>query len=172
MRRPLSAVIAAACGVIGLVVLKTPHGDVLPDSGVAAPDPGDPDASADAATPAPGATATTGGVLRPAPTGEPAPEETTGTTPDQPTTRTVVGSREAAADHGYVQVEITMAGSELTDITLLEVTTSPKKAVRDAPGILIEEALEAQSADIDNVSGATYTSEAFKDSLRSALAGA
>ncbi|MFG2029387.1 FMN-binding protein [Streptomyces sp. NPDC048825] len=34
---------------------------------------------------------------------------------------------------------------------------------------LNQETLEAQSADIDTVSGATYTSEGYKQSLQSAL---
>jgi uncharacterized protein with FMN-binding domain len=35
--------------------------------------------------------------------------------------------------------------------------------------ILQQEALAAQSAQIDTVSGATYTSESYKESLQSAL---
>jgi hypothetical protein len=163
----LSAVIAAAFGVIGLVGLKIPYGDargaevtapslVHPSPSVA----GRPTLSPDAAP-----TANPG----PDPSRPPSPGSGPETSPAVPATRTVAGSREPAADYGHVQVRITMVGSELTDITVLEVTSSPKKAVREAPTILIEEALAAQSADIDNVSGATYTSEAFKESLRSAL---
>ena len=160
MRRPLSAVIAAAFGVIGLVGLKIPHGDVR-SADVAAPGQVDPTAGGQATPPSPGVTS------GPAPS--PSPDPAPGPSTAGPPSRTVTGSREAAADYGYVQVQITVAGSELTGITLLEVTDSPKKQVRDAPAILVEEALAAQSADIDNVSGATYTSEAFKQSLSSAL---
>ena len=35
--------------------------------------------------------------------------------------------------------------------------------------ILHSEALQAQSAQIDTVSGATYTSEAYRESLQSAI---
>jgi uncharacterized protein with FMN-binding domain len=162
----LSAVIAAAVGVIGLVGLKIPYSDVR-DPDLAAPGPVDPSPIADPPTRSPGATpeATSG----PDPSRQPSPGPATQTTPAEPETRSVAGSREPAADYGYVQVQVTMDGSRLTEIILLEVTSSPRKAVREAPAILIEEALAAQSADIDNVSGATYTSEAFKQSLRSAL---
>ena len=34
---------------------------------------------------------------------------------------------------------------------------------------LIQEALTAQSADVDTVSGATYTSNSYRDSLQSAI---
>jgi uncharacterized protein with FMN-binding domain len=69
-------------------------------------------------------------------------------------------------------VKIEMTGTRLTDIIMLEVTSEPNGAARRAPTTLIQEALSAQSADIANVSRATYTSEAFKASLRNALARA
>jgi uncharacterized protein with FMN-binding domain len=163
----LSAVIAAAVGVIGLVGLKIPYSDVR-DPDLAAPGPVEPSPTTDR-PPTPAPDATPEGTSGPDPSRQPSPGPATQTTPAEPETRTVAGSREPAADYGYVQVQVTIDGSRLTEIILLEVTSSPRKAVREAPAILIEEALAAQSADIDNVSGATYTSEAFKESLRSAL---
>jgi hypothetical protein len=148
-----------AFGVVGLVGLKIPHGDV-----------GDRDAIGPAPVePSP----TVGDRSRPSATAgtdpDPSPPPGSAAEPTGPVTRTITGSREAAGDYGYVQVRITMVGSEMTEIILLEVTDSPKRAVRQAPEILIEEALAAQSADIEDVSGATYTSGAFKLSLESAL---
>lgn len=152
MRRPVSVTIAAAVGVVGLVGLKLPYGDVR-DAALAPPTQVGHGRLGVPVTPGTGPS--------------PGPSD-----PPELTTRTVTGSRVAAGDYGYVQVQVTLAGPEVTEITFLEVATSPKRQVREAPGTLVQEALAAQSADIDNVSGATYTSEAFKESLRSALAGA
>lgn len=73
---------------------------------------------------------------------------------------------------GAVQVQVTVSGGTITDVTALHLTDKEGKSVsisnRAAP-ILREEALAAQSAAIANVSGATYTSDAYISSLQSAL---
>jgi uncharacterized protein with FMN-binding domain len=73
---------------------------------------------------------------------------------------------------GPVQVRFTVSGRKITDITVL---ASPDGNHRDveineyALPILRQEALQAQSADIQAVSGATVTSEGYKESLQAAL---
>jgi uncharacterized protein with FMN-binding domain len=73
---------------------------------------------------------------------------------------------------GPVQVTITVAGSKITDVA---VPTYPNGNHRDqeinayALPILTQETLSAQSADIDTVSGATVTSDGYKESLQAAL---
>jgi uncharacterized protein with FMN-binding domain len=73
---------------------------------------------------------------------------------------------------GPVQVRITLKNGKLTDVTAV---TYPNGNPRDqeinsyAIPRLRSEALEAQSANIDTVSGATYTSEGYRQSLQSAL---
>ncbi|MFF5499026.1 FMN-binding protein [Streptomyces aquilus] len=73
---------------------------------------------------------------------------------------------------GPVQVRITIKGGRLTDVTAV---ASPSDNPRDqeinsyALPRLRTEALQAQSADIDTVSGATYTSDGYRQSLQSAL---
>ncbi|WP_410574749.1 FMN-binding protein [Amycolatopsis sp. cmx-4-61] len=79
-----------------------------------------------------------------------------------------------AADtrYGPVQVRITVAGGRITDAHAVQV---PQKSGRDvrinsaAVPVLIQETLQAQSARIDTVSGATYTSEGYQQSLQSAI---
>jgi uncharacterized protein with FMN-binding domain len=73
---------------------------------------------------------------------------------------------------GPVQVRITVAGGRITEVAA---PTSPADDPADA-GItkgalptLREQVLTAQSAAIDGVSGATFTSEAYKQSLQAAL---
>ncbi|MEV8507142.1 FMN-binding protein [Actinoplanes sp. NPDC051475] len=73
---------------------------------------------------------------------------------------------------GPVQVSITVSGGKVTEVT---VPVYPTDNHRDqeingyALPILRQEALAAQSADIDAVSGATVTSDGYKQSLQAAL---
>ncbi|WP_277441035.1 FMN-binding protein [Streptomyces sp. SPB162] len=73
---------------------------------------------------------------------------------------------------GPVQVRVTLSGAKITAVTVLQV---PDENGRDqeitdfSVPQLTQEALDAQSADIDTVSGATYTSEGYISSLQSAL---
>lgn len=73
---------------------------------------------------------------------------------------------------GGVQVQVTIAGGQITDVTPLQLTDRGGLSVmisnRAAP-ILRQEVLAAQSARVSNVSGATYTTEAYLMSLQSAL---
>jgi len=72
---------------------------------------------------------------------------------------------------GPVQVAVTVSGSELVDIAALELPSGGRSSQisRFVEPILRSEALQAQSANIDGVSGATYTSTAYAQSLQSAL---
>ncbi|WP_433615827.1 FMN-binding protein [Dactylosporangium sp. CA-139114] len=78
----------------------------------------------------------------------------------------------ASTRWGPVQVRITVEGGRITDV---EAVTYPTANRRDqqinayALPRLRTEALQAQSADIDSVSGATVTSEGYKTSLQAAL---
>jgi uncharacterized protein with FMN-binding domain len=86
-------------------------------------------------------------------------------------TRTLTGDT-VRTRYGPVQVRVTLKDGRLTDVTAL---ASPADSPRDrqissyAVPQLTREALTAQSADIDTVSGATYTSEGYRRSLQSAL---
>ena len=80
----------------------------------------------------------------------------------------------SAADtrFGPVQVQITVSGGVVTDV---QVPVYPSENGRDqqinsrAVPILVKETLAAQSAEIDMVSGATYTSTGYRTSLQAAL---
>ena len=78
----------------------------------------------------------------------------------------------AHTEYGDVQVRITVVGSRITDVTALHLTDSSRHSVRisaQAAPVLRTEALDKQSARIDMVSGATYTSDAYRQSLQSAI---
>lgn len=73
---------------------------------------------------------------------------------------------------GPVQVQITVAGGKITQVTALQTPTADRKSISinaRATPTLASEALTAQSANIDSVSGATYTSDSYKISLQSAI---
>jgi len=86
---------------------------------------------------------------------------------------TTVTGRVAQTRWGPVQVEITTDGSGT--ITAVDVVEYPSGNREDdqinsyALPILVQSTLDAQSADIDMVSGATVTSEGYLQSLQSAL---
>ncbi|MEV6624868.1 FMN-binding protein [Amycolatopsis sp. NPDC051106] len=79
-----------------------------------------------------------------------------------------------AADtrYGPVQVRITVSGSRIIAADAVQVPQESSRDVRinsAAVPILDDETVWAQSAQIDTVSGATYTSEGYAQSLQSAI---
>lgn len=142
----------AAFGILGIgwEVGTTAGGGTSTVSGSGAAD--NPTGSSGAATPdASGTTAPT----------------TTSATTDGTFTGSVAGTR-----FGDVQVQVTISGGRLTDVTALQLTDADGRSVqisnRAAP-ILRQEVLDAQSARVQMVGGATYTSDAYLTSLQSAL---
>ncbi len=76
------------------------------------------------------------------------------------------------AFYGYVQVKATISGGQLTDVSFLDYPQDRANsiAINDyAMPILKQQAIKAQSAQVDGVSGATDTSMAFMQSLGDAL---
>ena len=104
---------------------------------------------------------------------------TSGTAP----TATTSGSSTATSDGTYtgasvntrfgsVQVSVTLSRGAITDVTALKLTDDGRKSVqisnRAAP-VLRDEVIASQSANVANVGGATYTTDAYLASLQSAL---
>jgi len=91
---------------------------------------------------------------------EASPSPDIGTTESADTATTSDGSV-AQTRWGPVQVSITVTAGEIVDVEILQVPNSNHRDVEinnHAVPILIQETLDAQSADIDTVSGATVTS--------------
>jgi len=85
--------------------------------------------------------------------------------------RTVTGTV-APTQYGPMQVQVTLAGKKITGVTVLQRTNDGSESDQiDATAIpkLTSETLTAQSAGIDAVSGASYTSSGYIKSLQSAL---
>jgi uncharacterized protein with FMN-binding domain len=73
---------------------------------------------------------------------------------------------------GDVQVQVTISGGAVTDVTALQLTDHDSRSVaisNQAEPILRDEVLQAQSASVSMVGGATYTSAAYLQSLQAAL---
>jgi uncharacterized protein with FMN-binding domain len=85
--------------------------------------------------------------------------------------RTVTGAP-VMTEYGVVQVQVVVRGRRIVSITNLALPfdRSRSQEISSVAGPLLrEEALRAQSAGIDVVSGATYTSDGYAQSLQSAL---
>jgi uncharacterized protein with FMN-binding domain len=86
-------------------------------------------------------------------------------------TKTVTGET-VQTRWGPVQVRVTVKNGKITDVTAVTYPSeNPKDQEINSYAIpqLRREALTAQSAQIDSVSGATYTSDGYRQSLQSAL---
>ncbi|MFA5933220.1 MAG: FMN-binding protein [Microgenomates group bacterium] len=76
------------------------------------------------------------------------------------------------ANYGNVQVKATIVDGKIAEVTFLDYPkdrTTSQKINNKAMPILISEAITTQSATVDAVTGATFTSAAFVKSLQSAL---
>ncbi|MEU4656203.1 FMN-binding protein [Streptomyces sp. NPDC023723] len=107
-------------------------------------------------------TSTTEAVAAPTPT----VSSSGGTGSAGATERTVAGST-VNTEKGPVQVQVTFEGERITAVTMLQQPNHPQTTA--AVPQLVEETLQAQSADIDTVSGATVTSDGYRESLQAAL---
>lgn len=109
-----------------------------------------------------------------------APTPTTSSAPQKPKTlgQYTDGSytgTPADAYYGTVQIQAVITNGAIADVQFLQYP-SDRDTSRYINGqaipLLFREAIQAQSSQVDGVSGATFTSQAFKKSLASALAQA
>jgi len=182
VRRAMMALLGTAAGTMLLVGAKAgfsgPTDQALPaankaplpvPSGSGAPAPA---AGTGGAPPAPGASATaTQGTKTTAPA---APKPTTAA-PKPPRTTMKDGTfagNPIYVEYGNIELSVIVSGGKITDIKVLDSPSEHSRSVqinKNALPKLRSEALAAQSAEIDTVSGATYTSSGYKLSLQSAI---
>ncbi|MFC5502143.1 FMN-binding protein [Lysinimonas soli] len=78
----------------------------------------------------------------------------------------------AQTPFGNVQIKVTISGGKITGLTPLQLTDAGGRSVQIsnyAAPILRQEVLAAQSTQVDNVSGATYTTDGYLQSVQSVL---
>ncbi|MGD0985684.1 MAG: FMN-binding protein [Acidimicrobiales bacterium] len=145
MRRAPAVVIASAAGFAGIVAM---HGagspSLLSGGGPSAP------VSSPPTTASPSTTPTV------VPTG---------------TSRTAVGTSENYG-YGVLAAKVTVRGNRITDVSVATIQTAEQYSQQLAQQViplLRNEVLSAQSARINGISGATYTSEAYAYSVQAAL---
>jgi len=139
--------------------------------------PGLPASKAASATPSPSTPATappSPNTTSPTVPSTSAPRTTAPTTTPPTTaaaTRTVTGDP-VDNQYGTVQVQVTLRGNTITDVNELQMPSDRQRSAEIssiAGPELRQEALQAQSGQIDLLSGATFTSESYAQSLQSAL---
>ncbi len=169
MNRAVPAAIATLIGLVALVSFRSSPGlpksvSPLPTKGSGAVAAGPPARPSTASTPPPTTRPSTA-------TG---PGATRSTNPPATTSgaaRTIDGDP-IDNPYGTVQVEIAVQGNHITNVAALQLPQDRQYSAelsQAAGPILAQESLQAQSAQIDIVSGATYTSQGYAQSLQSAL---
>ena len=86
-------------------------------------------------------------------------------------TKTVTGDA-ISTRYGNVQLKVTVSGGKITNVEPVQLPSSDPKSSEIsnyAAPQLQQSALTKQSANVDAVSGATYTSDGYKTALQSAL---
>lgn len=152
LRRTMIGVAATVSGVVLLLALKQPGGSPVTAGAGAGSGVG----AAGAGT---GVSATAGA------SGPGGGESAAGGS------RAVVGDR-VDTQYGPVQVRITLDGSTITSAEAVQAPGADARSqsvTADAVPRLNQAAVTAQNARIDAVSGASYTSRGYRDSLQSAL---
>jgi uncharacterized protein with FMN-binding domain len=172
MRRSVLAIIGTVAGTALLVGAKL--GTPAPaDPAAAALDAaasGDAGNGAPSTSPAAPVPTGTAAAPKPGSTGKPAPPPTTPAAGGLKT-GTFTGAGAAARNYETVTVTITVSGGKVTVATgsCGNASGESKSICQGAMPKLQQETLSAQNAKIATVSGATYTSGAYRSSLQSAL---
>jgi uncharacterized protein with FMN-binding domain len=174
-RRGAVALLLTTAALALLLAFKTPSDPATGTAGEtgtaagAAPSPvaARPGATAAPTDPAAGEAAP-GTDATPAPEATPTPDPAAGVAwRDGTVTGTVVGTR-----WGAVQVQVTIAGGAIADVAALQLPDGDRHSAQlsqRAEPQLRSSALAVQGAGVDIVSGATYTSLAYAQSLQAAL---
>jgi len=182
MRR---APIVAVATVAGLVAVLSFHTKSAPISIAIAPSEPAPRAATPTTSTAAGSSpggSSTPTTSPPAPTSSVGPTGSTPTTPSTTTTSSTTtvpsASRSATGaavnyDYGVLSVSVTATGTKITNVQIASIDDGgnfrSESIDQQSIPILEQEALQAQSANIQSVSGASYTSAGFQQSLQSAL---
>ena len=98
----------------------------------------------------------------------PSPSETTSSNPTKPALKPITKNSDVIDyKYGVLQLSVTVLGNEITDVGVIQGETSNGRA--EAYAILSEATVQIQGTNYGNVSGATYTTEAFKIAIENAL---
>jgi uncharacterized protein with FMN-binding domain len=164
MRRALLTLGGTAAGLAALLSFKTHSLAAAAPEATSTP-------SASAATSQPMASGAGSSSASPAASKKASAPASKASASSPATTRTVTGTV-ANTQYGPMQVQLALAGTKITKVTVLQRTNDGAESDEiddNAIPKLTSETLAAQSARIDAVSGASYTSSGYIQSLQSAL---
>jgi len=169
---PKRGAVALVTTVLGLVLLfsfKTPEPAAVGAVVQADPTTGSSGTTSSGATTGSSGTTSSGATTGSTATATPAPTATAGTAASTGTA-TITGTT-VSTRFGDVAVQVTVANGSITAVQAVSLPSGGRSGEISAYAepILASEALTAQSASIDVVSGATYTSRAYAQSLQAAL---
>ena len=157
MKRVLLSITGTVLGLVALLSFKS-HGHPIGASGNLP----------SAALPA-GSSPSTPKSTTPGTSAPPKPGSHTSTA--APASRTIAGDA-VQTQYGVVQVQVVVSGTKISNVSFLQLTAYDGRSQQinsEAAPILLQETLSAQSANIDTVSGASYTTAGYVQSLQSAL---
>ena len=174
MKRVILATVGTVAALVALLSFKS-H-PAVPGSGTALPSailsttPGAPSRSGaqttTSAPPAPNTTSTAPTTNRTS-----TKTSTSASASASASARSTVGSA-VSTRYGVVQVKVVTVGHRITAVSFAQLTSHDGRSAQinsQAGPLLLSETLSAQSAHVDAVSGATYTSDGYRTSLQSAL---
>lgn len=159
MKRALLSIAGTVVGLVALLDFKS-HQTPVGSTALAAPPE----------SPQPSGTPTTGHRTA-ASTAPAATKKGSGSSAAAVPSGRFVGSA-VQTQYGVVQVAVTTAAGRITKVSFVQLTAFDPRSQEinsQAAPILVQETMSAQSARIDSVSGATYTSAGYLQSLQSAL---
>ena len=173
IRKTAFLITGTVAGVVGVVSYNPPHltNQIASSGGTPATNTATPAASA--------TTSNSKSPAQPAPTKSSKSAAKTQTASSAATTPTttagVSGTFKGDTSQtrwGPVQVQVTLTDGKITDVTTLQYPNGDRRSQSISSQVipwLQDEVLQVQSAQINGISGATYTSGGFKASLASAL---
>lgn len=128
--------------------------DIIPDISAEQP------IAVDPASPSPTPTSSAPASPTPAPTGT--------TAPAKPQPKPVTKKSDVIDyKYGVIQISMTVLGNEITDVGVLQGDLTNGRA--EAYAILTDATVQVQGTNYGNVSGATFTTEAFKIAVENVL---
>jgi uncharacterized protein with FMN-binding domain len=160
--RALVAIVTTALGLVLLFSFRTPDSAPLRTAGATATQV----AAVPGQSARPGPSSETLGPSRVAVGASPTPVAST-----NGGTITKTGD-DVPNQFGDVQVQVTFTNGKITDVKALQLPFDRRRSAEISQYVepyLRSEALQAQSAQIDLISGATYTSTSYAESLQSAI---
>jgi uncharacterized protein with FMN-binding domain len=172
MRRVILAIVSTAIGLVFLLSFKTHTQSALgtPAAALGTPTPGSGAGSASAsATPSASSAGPSTAKKKSAKSGS---SQSASATPSTASASKTVTGEAIDTIYGPVQVRITVKGGKITAVTATEYPTdTPRDYQINSYAIpaLNSETLQASSANIDSISGATYTSQGYIGSLQNAI---